>query len=177
MARRLALMVDGRVQDLDLTRGPGGAFLVEVDGEMRRVELAPSGGGGMHRLRVDGRLTDVHIERAGRGLRVTVGARAHEVAVHRGTAADGAGLDGATFEEGERVVSAPMSGVVTEVLVEAGAAVRQGDPLLVIVAMKMNNEIRSPLDGVVRSVHVQVGELTEHGALLVVLEADGEPPD
>ena len=70
-----------------------------------------------------------------------------------------------------------MSGVVTEVLVEAGAAVRQGDPLLVIVAMKMNNEIRSPLDGVVRSVHVQVGELTEHGALLVVLEADGEPPD
>ena len=176
MARRLALMVDGRVQDLDLTRGPGGAFLVEVDGETRRVELAPNGGG-MHRLRVDGRLTDVHIERAGRGLRVTVGGRAHEVAVHRGTAADGAGLDGATFEEGERVVSAPMSGVVTEVLVEEGAAVRQGDPLLVIVAMKMNNEIRSPLDGVVRSVHVQVGELTEHGALLVVLEADGEPPD
>ena len=172
MARRLALKVDGRVQDLDRTRDPGGTFLVEVDGETRRVELAPNGGGGMHRLRVDGRLTDVHIERAGRGLRVTVGARAHEVAVHRGTAADGA-----TFEEGDRVVSAPMSGVVTEVLVEAGSAVRQGDPLLVIVAMKMNNEIRSPLDGVVRSVHVQVGELTEHGALLVVLEADADPSD
>ena len=176
MARRLALNVDGRVQDLDLTRGPGGALLVEVDGETRRVELAPNGGG-MHRLRVDGRLTDVHIERAGRGLRVTVGARAHEVAVHRGTPADGASLDGASFEEGERVVTAPMSGVVTEVLVEAGSSVRQGDPLLVIVAMKMNNEIRSPLDGVVRSVHVQVGELTEHGALLVVLEADGEHAD
>ena len=119
-----------------------------------------------------GRLTDVHIERAGRGLRVTVGAQAHEVVVHRGTAPSGA-----AFEEGERVVSAPMSGVVTEVLVEEGSVVRQGDPLLVIVAMKMNNEIRAPLDGVVRSVHVRVGELTEHGALLVVLDAAGEPPD
>lgn len=172
MARRLALKVDGRVQDLDLTRGPDGTLLMEVDGEARRVELVPNGAGGMHRLRVDGRLTDVHIERSGSGLRVTVGARVHEVVVHRGTP-----TDGATFEEGERVVTAPMSGVVTEVLVEEGSTVRQGDPLLVIVAMKMNNEIRSPLDGVVRSVHVRVGELTEHGALLVVLDADGESPD
>ncbi len=172
MARRLALEIDGRVRDLELTREPGGAFLVEIDGQTRRVELVPNGAGGMHRLRVDGRLTDVHIERAGRGLRVTVGAQAHEVVVHRGTAPSGA-----AFEEGERVVSAPMSGVVTEVLVEEGSVVRQGDPLLVIVAMKMNNEIRAPLDGVVRSVHVRVGELTEHGALLVVLDAAGEPPD
>jgi biotin carboxyl carrier protein len=172
MARRLALQVDGSIQDLDLTRGPDGTILVDVDGETRRVELVPDGAGGMHRLRVDGRLTDVHIERAGRGLRVTVGAKAHEVVVHRGAA-----LNGSAFEEGELAVSAPMSGVVTEVLVEEGSVVRQGDPLLVIVAMKMNNEIRSPLDGVVRTVHVQVGELAEHGALLVVLEPAEESAD
>ncbi len=169
MARRLALQVDGTVQDLDLTRGPDGAFQVEIDGQTRRVELAADGTGGMHRLRVDGRLTDVHIMRAGRGLRVTVGAHSHEVVVHRGAA-----LNGSAFAEGELAVPAPMSGVVTEVLVTEGAVVRQGDPLLVIVAMKMNNEIRSPMGGVVRTVHVQVGELAEYGALLVVLEAAEE---
>jgi len=64
-----------------------------------------------------------------------------------------------------------MSGVVTEVLVREGEAVRQGDPLMVIVAMKMNNEIRSPLDGVVRTMHAQVGETVDQGAVMCVLEA------
>lgn len=169
MGRRLTLDVDGGTHELELVRGPDGVLLVEIDGEIHRVELQPGGGAGMHRLRVDGAMTDVHMTRAGRGMRVTVGSDTHEVTVHRGTA-----LSGVAFADGELAVSAPMSGVITEVLVTEGQAVRQGDPMLVIVAMKMNNEIRSPLDGVVRTVHVQVGESADQGALLVVLEAAEE---
>ena len=169
MGRRLTLEIDGTPQDLELHRGAQGALTVEIEGQARRVELAPSGIAGLHRLRVDGRITDLHISRAGRGLRVTVGPHTHDVVVRRG-----GGRAEASFGGGELVISAPMSGVVTEVLVSEGVRVRHEEPLLVVVAMKMNNEIRSPLDAVVRTVHIAVGESVDQGARLVVLEAAEE---
>ena len=175
MGRTLTLEVDGVPRELELEPRAAGALTVVIDGESHQVELEATDAGGLHRLRVDGRSTDLHIARAGRGLAVTVGPQTHEVVVRRG------GGDGKTeFAEGELAVLAPMSGVVIEVLVTEGMAVRRGDPLMVVVAMKMNNEIRTPLDAVVRSVHTGVGESVDQGALLVVLEAgdDAEvPPD
>ena len=166
MGRRLTLEVDGTTRDLEITRGPDGTMLIALDGESYRVNVGTREAGGMQRVEVDERASDVHIVRAGRGVRVTVGPFAHEVVVHRGGAAPSS-----AFADGELAVRAPMSGVVTEVLVRAGEAVRQGDPLMVIVAMKMNNELRSPLDGVVRTVHAQVGETVDQGAVVCVLEA------
>ena len=165
MARTLTLEIDGAPCELEVRQGPQGRLTVRLNGVEQEIALEP-GGDGLHRLRVGQHTTTVHIARAGRGLRVTVGPRQHAVSVLRGGR-----LPEPTFAEGELAVSAPMTGVVTEVLVAEGDAVRQGDPLLVIVAMKMNNEIRSPLEAVVRTVHVAVGESAEQGALLVVLEA------
>ena len=64
MARRLTLEIDGAALELALQRGPGGGLRVEIDGEAHQVELESRGAGGLHRLRVDGRSTDLHIARA-----------------------------------------------------------------------------------------------------------------
>jgi acetyl/propionyl-CoA carboxylase alpha subunit len=70
-------------------------------------------------------------------------------------------------EATEREVRAPMPGLVLDVLVEAGMRVRAGDGLIVLEAMKMENELRAASDGIVRVVHVVAGEAVQKNAVLV----------
>jgi len=72
-------------------------------------------------------------------------------------------------EQGDVVTQMP--GVVVRVGVAAGSAVRKGDVLLVVEAMKMENEFRAPMDGVVRDVFVVPGQAVQSGARLVHVEA------
>ncbi|MDE3153993.1 MAG: acetyl-CoA carboxylase biotin carboxyl carrier protein subunit, partial [Acidobacteriota bacterium] len=65
---------------------------------------------------------------------------------------------------------APMPGKVVRVLVAPGDAVTVRQPLVVVEAMKMENELRSPKDGVVREIKVGEGVSVEAGSLLVVVE-------
>lgn len=67
------------------------------------------------------------------------------------------------------VLSAPMPGVVLEVLVAAGVALKRGDPILVLEAMKMRNTIRCPRDAVIVEVAVAAGQPVGPGDLLVRL--------
>jgi biotin carboxyl carrier protein len=64
---------------------------------------------------------------------------------------------------------APMPGMVVRVLVEPGAAVAQGQGLIVVEAMKMENELKAPGAGTVAKVHVVAGARVEKGDLLVEL--------
>ncbi len=66
-------------------------------------------------------------------------------------------------------VTAHIPGVVESVAVTPGQAVRRGQAVLVLEAMKMRNAVTSALDGVVRAVHVRPGEMVSRGQLLVEL--------
>lgn len=70
---------------------------------------------------------------------------------------------------GGETVSAPMPGNILAVNVTAGQAVKKGDVLMVLEAMKMENEIMSPVDGTVASVAVTKGATVETGAVLCVI--------
>jgi biotin carboxyl carrier protein len=67
-------------------------------------------------------------------------------------------------------ILAPMPGKVVRVLVRTGDAVRASQPLVVVEAMKMENELRAGQDGRVAAIHVQEGASVEAGALVVVIE-------
>jgi biotin carboxyl carrier protein len=68
------------------------------------------------------------------------------------------------------VVRAPMSATVVRVHVAAGATVSEGDPLVVVEAMKMEMPLRAPRAGTVAAVHCREGELVQAAAVLVELE-------
>ena len=71
-------------------------------------------------------------------------------------------------------LSAPMPGRVVQLAVAAGDAVRQGQALIVIEAMKMEHTIAAPRDGTVEAVRYAVGDLVEEGAELIALAPAGE---
>jgi biotin carboxyl carrier protein len=73
-----------------------------------------------------------------------------------------------------RHVAAAMPGRVLRVLVKAGDRVTQGQSILVLEAMKMENEVKSPRDGVVASVEAAAGQAVSQGDVLVRFEAEGE---
>ena len=68
-------------------------------------------------------------------------------------------------------VHAPMPGKVLQVLVEPGHAVEEGQPLLVLEAMKMENVIKATASGTVSEVPVHEGDAVEKGSLLVGFES------
>ena len=71
--------------------------------------------------------------------------------------------------EGERITS-PMPGTILAVNVTPGQSVKKGDVLMILEAMKMENEIMCPRDGVVGSVQAAKGAAVESGTLLCVLQ-------
>ena len=79
---------------------------------------------------------------------------------------------GAEVAAGDGVIVAPMSGLVTALPVEAGQAVRRGDVLLVLEAMKMENSLAAPFDGVVASLTVALGAQVHEGAVLARIEKE-----
>ena len=70
---------------------------------------------------------------------------------------------------GGETVSSPMPGTILKVNVTNGAAVKKGDVLMILEAMKMENEIMAPCDGTVTSVAVAQGASVESGAVLCTI--------
>lgn len=71
--------------------------------------------------------------------------------------------------QGAVKVSAPMPGKILKIVAQAGAAVKKGEVLIILEAMKMENEIVAPQDGTVAGINVAVGDSVEAGAVLASL--------
>jgi len=67
-------------------------------------------------------------------------------------------------------IKSNMQGMVLQVLVNRGAAVKKGDTLLVLEAMKMENPIHSPVDGKVTEIFVDIGDVVKNGDVLLVVQ-------
>ena len=110
----------------------------------------------------------VTTDRASGQMTVTVGAVPVSVGLNNrrrwNRADDGAGAPG-----GPQRLLAPMPGKIVRILVAAGQPVKQRQPLVVVEAMKMENELRAAADGIVTEVHVQEGQSVDAGTLLATL--------
>jgi len=103
--------------------------------------------------------------------KVNVNGTVYEIAIEAmdGTAPAAAPAPAAAAPAGGEKVCAPMPGTILDVKVSNGAAVKKGDILFILEAMKMENEIMAPCDGTVASLSAAKGAAVESGALLCVI--------
>jgi len=154
-----------RVRDVEVAPLAPGRFRVTVDGVATEIGLEALGDGRMRLLAPQGAVL-AEVTAAGNARYVRV-QRMDFVLEREASGRPRARARGGGLE-------APMPGVVTRVHVAAGDAVRQGQPLVAIEAMKMEHVLRAPRDGRVRAVAARPGEMVSGGAALVELEeADG----
>ena len=114
-------------------------------------------------ITVNGNVYDVTVEE---GTGSTAGA-AKEAAPKAAAPKEAPKAAAPAGAQGAVKVNAPMPGKILKVNVNAGAAVKKGDVLLVLEAMKMENEICAPQDGTVATVECAAGDSVESGKVLV----------
>lgn len=157
LAQRRTVEVDGVPADVALRAAGSGRYVLTGDGVVTRVVLEDSSPaeGGVRRREV---LVD--------GFRFEVETESERIAALRERAARGRA---AAARGGPLEVRAIIPGKVAAVSVVAGDTVIAGQQLLVVEAMKMQNELRAPRDGSIVRVGVAPGESIEVGDLLVVI--------
>lgn len=117
-----------------------------------------------YRITVNGNVYDVTVEETG----ATASAPVAPVASAAPKAAP-AKAPAATGTQGATKVNAPMPGKILSVKVKVGATVKRGDVILILEAMKMENEVVAPADGTIASVDVNEGATVEAGDVLATL--------
>ena len=144
-----------------------GGWQVTLDDQPPVVVDGRRTGTASYSLLMDGRAAEVHLLARGDDYTVATGGRVHRFKL----------LDERTLRArqgsvrgGDREIRAVMPGKVVAVLVEVGAPVAEGDGLLVIEAMKMENEIKATRAGTVTEIHVAPGQAVEAGELLAVVD-------
>ncbi|MEE0872225.1 MAG: biotin/lipoyl-containing protein [Ruminococcus sp.] len=115
------------------------------------------------RITVNGTAYDVQVEELGETAAPAAAAPAAAPAAAAPKPAASAGAQGSV------AVKAPMPGTVVNVVVSAGQAVKSGDDLVFIEAMKMETPVKAPQDGTVATVEVSKGEAVDSGKVLVTL--------
>jgi biotin carboxyl carrier protein len=164
---RYFVTVGGRTLEVDLT----GAAPV-VDGVPVHATLTAVGAAGLRHLLMDGESVPVVAapgDRRGR-WRVNVGGHPLDVDVVDERTRAIRKMTGAEAEPEAKTISAPMPGMVLKVEVGVGDAVKAGQGLVIVEAMKMENELKAPADGVVSGISVEPGQTVEKGAILLTLE-------
>jgi biotin carboxyl carrier protein len=144
---RMTARVDDREYRLSIQEPQRGIYsLVTDEGAGHSTEAVVHEAGGLFRVRVRGRFFEASVDAPGKS-----GTR---------------GLS----DHGPGIVKALMPGRVVRVLMKPGEKVQRGQGILVIEAMKMQNEIGSPREGVVKEIHVEVDDRVETGTLLALVE-------
>lgn len=163
---KLELALDGQTLALELMPAEEGSYRLRLEEREVAVELVSQDDAGLV-LRLDGRTVRAWVEPREDGCRVTIGGEVYDIGrVRSGGAARGKRHAG---PDTGRVV-APMPGKVTKVLVQAGDEVAAGQALLVLEAMKMENELRAAAAGKIARVLVEAGQPVSPAQLLIEFE-------
>jgi biotin carboxyl carrier protein len=173
MASRYQLRLGHREAEVEVEEKEGGVFHLKLDGVSFPVSLERISESAHYSIIVDSRPYDLFAEETPNGYHIIIGSRTYAVATLPGwvpsVAPGGPEAPAAPAGGDEWVLTSPMSGVVQELHVSPGDEVKAGTVVVVIEAMKMQNELRARHDGTVKAVYVSVGQRVEQGARLLVL--------
>ncbi len=147
---------------------------VEVDGERLDVDLQHISNNVIYSMLIGGRSHEVYATLEDGSYRILLDGERYEVTVEDERTQQLKKLQRADSKlVGDVQIKAPMPGLVVKVIVEAAQEVEANQPLLILEAMKMENELRAPRAGVIKEIRVAPRQAVELNQVLVIL---GEIP-
>lgn len=163
------------LQEVEVEEGPKG-LRVRINNRWHTISMKQIGDTSLFSLIVDNRPHDFFAEERSGGFDIVIGSQRYSVLQEarekrvpslaaRAPAAEPA-------EAADWLVLSPMMGIVRQVEVSRGDTVKAGDVLVVIEAMKMNNDLKAQRPGRVEAVYVSPGERVEQGRALLLLAQD-----
>ena len=171
---KLWVTLEGRDAEVEFEAIDGRVFL-EVDGRRVEADFVRLPDGEVWSLLVDGRSHELRVAHHLEGLEVTVNGTMIPVEVRSPLEKLLAQGVGDRARHRDEVVSAPMPGAIVAFRVKPGDTVKPGQPIVVLEAMKMQNELACLNAGVVAQIHVPVGAAVASGQPLVTLKPEVHP--
>lgn len=165
------VVIGDRQYEVDVSEMADGRLRLLMEGEEHLVDIRSVAGGSLYSALLDGHSYEVVVGTGTFGTMLLVDGRPCQVRVLSEMERRLVGMErGLGMVHGEVAIRAPMPGLVLDVSVVPGQPVEAGQRLVILEAMKMENELRAPRGGSVKSVHVTKGEKVEQGRILMVLE-------
>ncbi|MGI8470173.1 MAG: biotin/lipoyl-containing protein [Pyrinomonadaceae bacterium] len=143
-AEKVSATIDGRAYELKASEVEPNVYLLKHDNKIYQIYVAPHGIVNIGNRQLEVKLIDPKRLRA--------------------SAASGANADGIAE------IKTAMPGKVARVLAEQGAEIKQGDGIIIVEAMKMQNEMKSPKDGIVKEIRFAEGATVNAGDVLAIIE-------
>ncbi len=168
---KLIAELNSEKYEVEITRGDGLTLTANIDGrayELEASEPEPN----VYLLKHQNKIYQIFVspnEKSGASLAASVGNQNYEIKIFdpkrlRGNVAVGG------LTEGASEIKTAMPGKVVRVLAEVGAEIKQGDGVIIVEAMKMQNEMKSPKDGVIKGIRFAEGATVNAGDILAVIE-------
>lgn len=143
---------------------------VLIDGQLREVDFHRGGAHGIFSLIIDNQSYEAIVEERDGTYHVLITGNLYEVNVTDERTQRLANASGALgVSSGELSIRSPMPGLIVAVSVEKGQEVKEGQTLVILESMKMQNELKTPRGGIVSHIHVKAGDNVEHNKLLVTI--------
>jgi biotin carboxyl carrier protein len=162
---KYAAIIDDRLYLVDV----GANNTVSINGDLHSVDFRGIDGKSLFSLLMDNRSWEVLVERTGDEYRILIDGELHIVTIQDERTRRLAKVEN-IVHSGEILIKAPMPGLVRAINVGVGDPVIAREGVIVLEAMKMENELRSPRGGVVKEVRVKPGDKVEQGQLLMLIK-------
>ena len=167
-----------KLEDLDkelTVEEDGQSLRIQLDDQSYTVSLEQLGSTLLHSTRIEGQPREVYVQERGGGFEVIIGSRRYPIALGGRAVAPASPRTPSAEAETETaagwVINSPMAGVVVDVYVSVGNEVSPGALLVIIEAMKMNNEIHARRAGRVEEIYVTKGERVGRGTALLLISS------
>lgn len=143
---------------------------IAVDGQIINADMQQMPDTTMYSIIIDGKSHDVRLNEGDGVYVVMLGGEIFEIVVEDERTRRLAGLKGGPgASSGEVIIKAPMPGVVVDVPVEEGTEVEQGQLILILESMKMQNEFKAPRAGTIHAIRVNPGDKVDQNAVMITI--------
>lgn len=166
--RKVQVQSENKAYEFEL-RQDNGYFYIRQNGSEYKADLVRLSSN-RYSLIIDGASYEIGVNSGPDGYSISTGSRSGDYRVEDFEIAKMKKRAGIEDGDKDKRLIAPMPGLIVGINCQPGQAAKRGEPLLIMEAMKMENDIKSPVAGKVKNISVEVGQIVDKGQLLVEFE-------